>query len=175
MEALLVLLTTLLVLRAAGALGARRFADWPTCAAYALGVMLIMTGTTHFLPESFADTPVPTHADLIPMVPPFVPFPSLMVYLTGVFELLGALGLFLGKTRRPAGLALAVLFVVMLPANIYIAVADVPFHGAPATPLWARIPEQVLYIGIALWAAGAPRFVRRSGNRTVHAANHGIA
>lgn len=59
METLLVLLTTLLVLRAAGALGARRFADWPSCAAYALGVMLIMTGTTHFLPEAFADSPCP--------------------------------------------------------------------------------------------------------------------
>lgn len=175
METLLVLLTTLLVLRAAGALGARRFADWPSCAAYALGVMLIMTGTTHFLPEAFADSPVPTHADFIPMVPPAVPLPSLMIYLTGVLELLGALGLFRTETRRPAGLGLVALFVVMLPANVYAAVSDVPFNGAPATPLWARIPEQVLYIGVALWAAGVLRVPRRERNRIVDAGNHGIA
>ncbi|WP_084496635.1 DoxX family protein [Nocardia amamiensis] len=170
METLLVLLTTLLVLRAAGALGARRFTNWPTCAAFALGVMLIMTGTTHFLPEAFADSPAPTHADFIPMVPPFVPLPSLMIYLTGVLELLGALGLFRTKTRRPAGVGLVALFVVMLPANVYAAVSDVPFNGAPATPLWVRIPEQVVYIGVALWAAGVLRFPRRG--RTKIARNH---
>jgi uncharacterized membrane protein len=171
METLLVLLTSLLVLRAAGALGARRFAAWPTCGAYALGVMLIMTGTTHFLPESFADSPAPTHADLLPMVPPFVPFPGAMIYLTGVLELLGAVGLFLTRTRRPAGLGLAALFVVMLPANIYIAVSDVPFNGAPATPLWARIPEQVLYIGVALWAAEVLKLPRRGGRGVNFQAN----
>ncbi|MEU7628769.1 hypothetical protein AB0C34_02120 [Nocardia sp. NPDC049220] len=161
METLIVALVTLLVLRAAGALGAGRFAVWRTCAAYALGVMLIMTGTTHFLPEVFADSPAPTHADFIPMVPPFVPLPSLMIYLTGVLELLGAIGLFLARTRRPAGLGLTALLLAMLPANIYIAVAVVSFNGAPATPLWARIPEQMVYIGVALWAAGVPRLPRK--------------
>jgi uncharacterized membrane protein len=169
METLIVLLTTLLALRTAGALGARRFAAWPTCAAYALGVMLIMTGTTHFLPEAFADSPVPTHGDLLPMVPPAVPFPGAMVYLTGVLELLGAAALFRTRTRRAAGLGLTALFVVMLPANIYAAVSDIPFNGTPATPLWARIPEQALYIGAALWAAGVLRSSRR-GDR-----DHGLA
>ncbi|MEU7766926.1 hypothetical protein AB0B25_17590 [Nocardia sp. NPDC049190] len=161
METLIVLLTTLLALRATGALGARRFAVWRTCGAYALGVMLIMTGATHFLPEAFADSPAPTHSDFMPMVPPFVPLPSLMIYLTGVLELLGAIGMFPARTRRPAGLGLTVLFLAMLPANIYIAVADVSFNDAPATPLWVRIPEQMVYIGVALWAAGVLRFPRK--------------
>ncbi len=175
METLAVLLITLLALRAAGALGVHRFAAWPTCAAYALGVMLIMTGTTHFLPEAFADSPVPTHADLLPMVPPFIPFPGAMVYLTGVLELLGAGGLFLARARRTAGLALAVLFVVMLPANIYAAVSDITFNDAPATPLWIRIPEQVLYIGVALWAAGVLRSRGNANLRRTTAPNHTTA
>lgn len=177
METLVVLLTTLFALRAAGALGVPRFAAWPTCAACALGVMLIMTGTTHFLPEAFAGSPVPTHADLLPMVPPFVPFPGAMVYLTGVLELLGAAGLFLARTRRLAGMGLAALFVVMLPANVYAAVSGTPFNDAPATPLWARIPEQVLYIGFALWAAGILRSPRRGAGslRTATPANRTAA
>ncbi|MEV5832569.1 hypothetical protein [Nocardia sp. NPDC052112] len=154
METLIFLLIVLLGLRPAGALGAKRFTDWPTCAAYALAAMLVLTGTTHFLPDSLADGPAPTHGDLVPMVPPFVPFPDFMVYLTGVLELLGALGLVLAGTRRPAGIGLAALFVTLLPANIYAAVSDTPFNGAPASPLWIRIPEQVLYIAVALWAAG---------------------
>jgi uncharacterized membrane protein len=102
---------------------------------------------------------MPTHADLVAMVPPFVPFPSAMVYATGVLELLGALGLVVTRTRRPAGFALVALFLLLLPANVYAAVADVPFHGEPASPLWQRIPEQVLYIAFALAAArSAPAF-----------------
>ncbi|MFF7944498.1 hypothetical protein ACFZC5_32735, partial [Nocardia gamkensis] len=73
-----------------------------------------------------------------------------------------------GFTWRHA-LGLTALFVVMLPANIYAAVSDIPFNGTPATPLWARIPEQALYIGAALWAAGVLRSSRR-GDR-----DHGLA
>ncbi|WP_174553173.1 hypothetical protein [Nocardia beijingensis] len=65
----------------------------------------------------------------------------------------------------------------MLPANVYAAVSGIPFNGAPATPLWARIPEQVLYIGVALWAAGILRsWWRGAGSpRTTAAANRTIA
>ena len=106
----------------------------------------------HFAPESV--TVMPGHADMVAMVPPFVPFPGLMVYATGVLEFLGALGLVLFATRSAAGTALATLFVLMFPANVYAAIADVTFDGDPATPLWFRIPEQIVFITIALWGAG---------------------
>jgi uncharacterized membrane protein len=150
METTLVLLIALLVLRGLGALGVRRFASWPAAAAHALAVMLVMTASAHFVPESV--TVMPNHGDLVRMVPPFVPFPAAMVYLTGVLELLGAVGLVVAGTRRAAGVALAVLFVLLLPANIHAAVAEVEFNGGAATPLWLRIPTQVLYIAVALWA-----------------------
>lgn len=57
------------------------------------------------------------------------------------------------QTRRAAGLCLVALFVLLLPANVYEAVADISFAGEPPSPLWQRIPEQILYIGFALWAA----------------------
>jgi uncharacterized membrane protein len=96
---------------------------------------------------------MPNHADMVRMVPPFLPFADALVYITGVLEVLGAAGLVLTATRRYAGYALAALFVALIPANIYAAVADVPFAGGEATPLWQRIPEQILYIGVALWVA----------------------
>ncbi|GAA1003088.1 hypothetical protein Aple_002570 [Acrocarpospora pleiomorpha] len=96
--------------------------------------------------------------------PPFVPFPALVVYLTGVLELAGAVGLVLPATRRAAGICLALLFVLMLPANIHAALAGATLAGEAATPLWQRIPEQVLYIGVALWAAGVAG--GRSGHTT---------
>ncbi|TDD12536.1 hypothetical protein E1292_01445 [Nonomuraea deserti] len=162
----IVLLVATSVFRLLGALGVRRFATWRVSAAHGLAVMLVMTAGAHFVPAGV--TVMPNHADLLAMMPPFVPFPALMVYLTGVLELAGATGLVLARTRKAAGICLALLFLAMLPANVYAAVADVPFAGGEASPLWQRVPEQVLYIGIALWAAGrppAPRSILRSLGR----------
>lgn len=144
---LIVLLVATLVFRLLGLLGVARFGTWRISAAHGLAVMLVMTASAHFVPAGV--TFMPTSADMVAMVPPFVPFPLFMVYLTGVLELAGAVGLVLGRTRWAAGICLALLFVLLLPANVHAAVAGV---GLPS-PLWQRIPEQVLYIAIALWAA----------------------
>jgi uncharacterized membrane protein len=122
-------------------------------AAHGLAVMLVFTGTAHFTPDSF--TQMPSHDDLTAMVPPWIPAPDLIIYVSGVLEWLGALGLVLSATRRAAGVCLALLFAALLPANIYAAMHDIPLNGDPATPLWFRIPEQMLYVAVALWSAGA--------------------
>lgn len=171
---LFVLLIGLLVFRGLGAVGVRRFASWPVAAAHALAVMLVMTASAHFVPAGV--TVMPTHADMVAMVPPFVPFASAVVYLTGVLELAAALGLVLNRTRWAAGMALLPLFVVMLPANVYAALNDVALAGDPATPLVVRLPEQLIYLAVAWWATrGAardwPAFAAKSPRRdTVEAA-----
>ncbi|MFF0612589.1 hypothetical protein ACFYUD_28385 [Nocardia tengchongensis] len=48
---------------------------------------------------------------------------------------------------------LSLMFVLLLPANIHAAVDNISFGGRPATPLWFRIPEQLVYIVVALFAA----------------------
>ncbi|MFG1947823.1 hypothetical protein [Nonomuraea sp. NPDC048826] len=158
--ALVPILATL-VFRLLGAFGVRRFATWHVSAAHGLAVFLVLTGSAHFATEN-SGFPT-THADLVAMVPPIVPFPAFMVYATGVLELLGAAGLVLARTRRAAGLWLAVMFVLLLPANVYAALA-----GQDVTPLWLRVPEQALYIALALWAALGTRTVDHAGDR-VHA------
>jgi len=162
LQGLILLFVPWLAFRALGALGVGRFATWRVSAAHGLAVMLVFTGTAHFTPDSF--TQMPSHDDLTAMVPPWIPAPDLMVYVSGVLELLGALGLVLSETRRAAGVCLALLFAAVLPANIYAAMNDIPLNGDPATPLWFRIPEQIVYVAVALWSAGAirsPRRVRR--------------
>lgn len=162
-DTVLLLLGPWLGFRVLGILGVRRSADWRTSAAHALATMLIFTSTAHFLPDSVSA--IPSHDDLTAMVPPFVPFPDLMVYATGVLELLGALGLIVSMTRAATGVGLAVLLVLMLPANIYAAAEHVPLNGDPATPLWFRIPEQALFIAVALWST---RPVRRPATPERH-------
>nr|WP_236715003.1 hypothetical protein [Nonomuraea pusilla] len=161
MISLIVLVVATLAFRLLGALGVRRLAGWRASAAHGLAVMLVVTASAHFVPEGV--TVMPTHADLVRMVPPFVPFPGAVVYLTGVLELAGAAGLVLPATRRAAGFCLAALFVALLPANVHAAVADVPFAGEPATPLLIRVPEQLLFIAVALWVALQARRVREEG------------
>ncbi|GAA3164166.1 hypothetical protein GCM10010466_63880 [Planomonospora alba] len=150
----IVLAVATLCFRLLGALpGLARFAAWRVSAAHGLAVMLVMTASAHFVPSSV--TFMPNLADMVAMVPPFVPFPALVVYLTGVLELAGAVGLVIPAARRAAGICLALLFALMLPANVHAALAGVTLAGEAASPLWQRIPEQVLYIAVALWAAGA--------------------
>ncbi|MEU0315971.1 hypothetical protein [Nocardioides sp. NPDC006273] len=151
LETLMLLIVPTAGFRLLGALGVSRFATWRSSATHGLAVLLLFTGSAHFVPDSV--TMMPSHDDLVAMVPAFVPFPSLAVYGTGVLELLGAIGLVIARTRSAAGVGLAVLFVLLLPANIYAASANIPLNGDPATPLWFRLPEQVVYIAVALWAA----------------------
>jgi hypothetical protein len=79
-------------------------------AAHGLAVTLVMTASAHFVPKDV--TVMPNHEDMVRMVPPFVPFPGAMVYVSGVLELLGAVGLVVATTRscnpRAATLVLSV-------------------------------------------------------------------
>ncbi|MEP6917782.1 MAG: hypothetical protein ABJC89_19195, partial [Acidobacteriota bacterium] len=81
----------------------------------------------------------------------------------GVLELVGAAGLIVPRTRNLAGVALALLFVALLPTNIHAARAGLNLGGSPVTTLWLRIPEQLLFIAIALTPAWTTR--RRAAER----------
>ncbi|MFI5715972.1 hypothetical protein [Nocardia sp. NPDC051750] len=142
-----------LVLRLLGVLGVQRFATWRDAAAHGLAFLFTMTGLAHFMPDSV--TVMPSHNDLAAMVPSAIPFAHFAVYATGVLELAGAAGLIFTAGRRWAGIGLAALLVVMIPANIYAAVEDIPLNGEPPTPLWFRIPEQIVYFVLALWVSRA--------------------
>ena len=152
MLVMIVFITALLAFRASGAVGARRFTTWRVSAAHALAAMLLLTASAHFVPPSV--TVMPNQADMIAMVPPQLPFPKALVLATGVLELLGAAGLIWARTRRPAGLCLALLFVAMTPANIHAALDPAQID---ATALWLRLPQQALYISCALWIARPTR------------------
>jgi uncharacterized membrane protein len=89
------------------------------------------------------------------MMPPWVPFPLAMVYISGAFEILGGLGLILERTRSAAGWGLVALYVAVFPANIYMAINELPLGDQPVEPwiLWARLPFQFLFIAWAYWVS----------------------
>jgi uncharacterized membrane protein len=74
-----------------------------------------------------------------------------MIYLTGVLEIAGAIGLAIPESSTHGGLALMLMLLGLLPANIYAARAGVRLNGRPATALWFRVPLQIFWIAL-LWA-----------------------
>ncbi len=146
------------IFRALGAAGKMpSAATAPGALRYALAVMFMFTALSHFMPA--------TRADFIRMVPPQLPAPALLVTLTGVLELAGAVGLLLPGTARLAAWCLLALLVAMFPANIYADAAGLEVAGQRATPLVWRLPLQLLWIAALAWVA------RSTGRpRSVHAA-----
>jgi len=75
-----------------------------------------------------------------------------MIYLTGVLEFLGAIGLLLARFERWAALGLIALLIAMFPANVKAALQAIPLRGKSPTPLWLRAPMQVLFIALLWWS-----------------------
>ncbi|WP_227379037.1 DoxX family protein [Haladaptatus halobius] len=141
----LLLLVVLLVLRGLGVLGVTAVAAWPNATRLALAVMFVFTSLSHF---------AGTRNALIQMVPDELPFPGLLVTLTGFAEIAGAIGLLLPAFAPAAGLGLVVLLMVMFPANVVAARENIEINGKPATPLWFRLLIQLFFIAVLLWATG---------------------
>ena len=138
-------LITLLVTFAIAAFVLRSRRDLRLAGRVALAVMLIVTGGAHF-----TDT-----ASLVAMVPAQVPAATAMVYLTGVAEFVFA-ALLLVRESPVLGRVLALFFVLLFPANIYSALAEVGLGGHGASYLWFRVPLQILFIVWALVCTNAP-------------------
>ncbi len=152
MVSLVVLAVSFVLLRLLGVFGVGQLASGKGAARAALAVMFLFTGSTHFsgLKHDFAA-----------MIPD--PFPNglWVVYLTGVFEIAGGIGLLVPWTRTVASRCLILLLVVMFTANVNAVVNDIPLGGDAPIPLWLRAPVQLLYIAMAWWVATrtAPRQV----------------
>ncbi|MBI4897096.1 MAG: DoxX family protein [Actinobacteria bacterium] len=89
-------------------------------------------GVMHFTHESF----------YTPTVPDALPNPKQIVYISGVAELMGAIGVLIPRTRRLAGKGLLALLIAVFPANINMAVNSDRFKQFPVWGLWARLPLQ---------------------------------
>ena len=129
--------------RAAGYLGVKALANWRAAGRWALALMLVFTASAHF---------TSMRHDLVKMVPGWMPQPSAVIFVTGLLEVAGAVGILLRPTRRLAGILLCLLFVAMFPANIKAAQEGLTLGGSAATPLWLRAPLQVLFIGLVWWS-----------------------
>ena len=113
-----------------------------------LAAIFLFAGTVHLIdPRLF-----------LPIMPPGIPWPVACIIVSGVFELLGGVGLLVpnASVRKLAGIGLIPLLVAVFPANIYMAVAHIQVHGIPSQPwmAWARLLLQPILILAVWWVSG---------------------
>jgi uncharacterized membrane protein len=122
----------------------------------ATGAFFVLAGVSHFLmPDMF-----------LKMMPPVLPWPLFLVYISGVFEILGGIGLILSRTKIWAAIGLVVLLAAVFPANIYAALNNIQLGGMMNNPIyqWIRLPMQLVLIALVVWCGGIyPRVKEKQG------------
>ncbi len=106
-----------------------------------LGAAFIFAGTNHFINPSF----------YLRMMPPFLPAPLFLIYMSGVFEIALGVLLLVPRFSRFAAFGLIALLIAVFPANIYMTLHPQLFSEFSPTALYARLPLQLLLIGWAYW------------------------
>ncbi len=115
--------------------------NWRLAARVAMSTMLIFTAVAHFV---FTE-------GMTQMIPDFLPWKEAIVYLTGVLEILFAIGLLVPSTKIITAWTLILFFLVVFPSNIKAAMQHINYQtgeldGNGIEYLWFRIPLQVLFI-----------------------------
>lgn len=108
-----------------------------------LAISIIVVGVTHFtVPDQY-----------VRIVPPQLPNPLQLVYISGFFEVLGGIGLLLPAVSQAAAWGLIALFIAVFPANINMAVNHIKIDHVPDS-FWlqaVRLPLQAVLIAWAWW------------------------
>lgn len=120
----------------------------------AMSAMLIFTAMGHVLFTK----------GMSMMLPDSIPYKIELVYLTGLIELIAAIGLLLPRFRVMTAWWLIIFFILLLPSNVYAAVKHVDlmkatFDGNGLTYLWFRIPLQIFFIIWVYLSSIKSRFV----------------
>jgi uncharacterized membrane protein len=144
MAPLIVLMAASAAFWFAGRLGVTIFQHTNTVLRTALGLMFILTASAHWGKR---------RRDLIRMVPPIFPRPGLLVTVTGLLEISGAVGLFIPGTAKAAGICLALLLIALFPANIHAAREKLTIAGQPVPGIPLRTGIQIVFVAALVSAA----------------------
>jgi len=125
-----------------------------TRARIGLSLFFLFTGIGHFIRTE----------PMAAMLPPAVPYREELIYLTGVFELLGAVGVWIPGLMKITGVCLMLMMLAVLPANIYSAFNHVEFGGHQYGPVYllVRVPFQLFVIAWT-YVATEPNPSQREG------------
>lgn len=87
------------------------------------------------------------------IVPPSLPWPRVIVLVSGAFELLGAAGMVWPRSRRLAAVGLLLLTVAVTPAHFYM-LQHAELFDVPYWALLLRLPLQLGVLAAIAWSGG---------------------
>ncbi len=99
-----------------------------------LSVFFVVAGVNHFV----------SPGTYLPLMPDYLPWHLPLIYLSGIAEIVGGIGICFPKWRRLAGWWLIGVLVAVFPANIHMLINEIPLGGVAVPPwvYWIRLPLQ---------------------------------
>lgn len=99
---------------------------------YAMALMYVIAGVVHFVkPKMY-----------MRIMPRYLPRHKLLVYLSGLAEIILGLGLFFPETKNAAIYGIILMLLIFLLVHIYMLSSEKAGAGIPKWALWLRIPLQ---------------------------------
>ena len=110
---------------------------------YIIALFYIIVGFKHFTNVDF----------FLIIVPPYLPFPEFIVYLSGIFEIVLGFLIIPSKSRKYAAFGLILLLIAVFPANIYLYTSETAqnLYGIDKIDALIRLPFQIPLIIVAFW------------------------
>jgi uncharacterized membrane protein len=105
------------------------------------GAFFVVAGVTHFTNRDFFTS----------IVPPYLPWPEMLVYVSGVAEIVIGVMLMVPAASQLAGWAAIALLIAVFPANIHMAMNPQLYPDVSLPALLIRLPLQGVLIALAYW------------------------
>jgi uncharacterized membrane protein len=112
-----------------------------------LALFLIYAGVQHFIKPAFYE----------PFVPAFLPAKTIIVYISGVVEVVLGVLMLIPKYTKLGASGIMWLMIAFLPIHIWDLISETPAIGSHKAAM-IRLPFQFLFIA---WAYGIRRFVSK--------------
>ncbi len=112
-----------------------------------MGLFYLLAGVNHFAHP----------ATYVAVMPPYLPWPLMLVYVSGLAEILGGLGVLVPNgfifpgIRRFAAWGIVLMLAVFLLVHTNMALHPDAFPHIPVWIIWARIPLQFPLMYWAWW------------------------
>jgi uncharacterized membrane protein len=100
------------------------------------GIIFITAGINHFIIPNF----------YMEIMPPYLPYPLMLIYLSGVAEVICGILLIISKTRKIGAWLTIALLIAIFPANIQMSIDELNNAGVLFYASILRLPLQFLLI-----------------------------
>ncbi len=106
-----------------------------------LAIAFVLAGVNHFINPAF----------YLKIMPPFLPAPLFLIYLSGFFQIALGVLLLIPRFTSFAAWGIIGLLIAVYPANIYMAMNTNLFPEFNPTLVYLRLPLQFVMIAWAFW------------------------